>query len=100
MKDITELLKHIIAHETKYVESMRHSLKEDGLTILRLQNKSRALEKEIEERKQLILEYRSYLRNVSEMAQVGMKLMPSKQHIDTDSSVTQITLVKNLEKQA
>ncbi len=39
MKDATELLIHIITHETKYIKSMRHSLKEDALTILRLQNK-------------------------------------------------------------
>ena len=41
MKDVTELLMRIIAHETKHVESMRHSLKEDELTILRLENMAR-----------------------------------------------------------
>jgi len=95
MKDATELLRLIIAHETKYVESMRHSLKEDELTILRLQNKSRNLEKEIEERKQLIEEYRSYLKDISEAAYTRMKLIPStEQQMDKQSSTTKIELVK------
>jgi len=95
MKDVTELLMRIISHETKYVESMRHSLKEDELTILRLQNKSRGLEKEIEERKQLIEEYRGYLKNISEEAYSRMKLIPStSRQMDTESSTTKIELVK------
>ncbi len=95
MKDDTELLMRIIAHETKYVESMCHSFKEDGLTILRLQNKSRNLEKEIEGRKQLIEEYRGYLKDISETAYTRMKLIPSTGcQMDTESSTTKIELVK------
>ena len=48
MKGVTELLTRIIAHETKHVESMHQTLKEDEFTILRLQNKARGLEIEIE----------------------------------------------------
>jgi len=77
MKDSTELLMRIIAHENKYIESMRLSLKEDELTILRLQNKSRGIEKEIEDRKQLIDEYRCYLRETSEVSCNKMKLILS-----------------------
>ncbi len=73
MKDATELLMHIIAHETKCIESKCHALKEDGLTILRLQNKSRNLKKEIEERKQIIEEYWGYLKEIPEAAQTRMK---------------------------
>lgn len=80
MKDVTQLLKCIIANDAKYVESMRHSLKEDGLTILQLQNKSRFREKEIEERTQIIEGYRSYLRAISE-------------------ATTKLELVKSVEKQ-
>ena len=95
MKDATELLMCIIANETKYVESMRHLLKEDELTVLRLQNKSRNLEKEIEGRKQLIEEYRGYLKDISEAAYTGMKLILSTGHqMDTESSTTKIELVK------
>ena len=74
MKDITEVLKRIITLESKYVASMRHSLKEDERTILRLQNKSMGLEKEIEERKQLIKEY---VKCISEVAQTNIKPAPS-----------------------
>ena len=77
MKDATELLMRIIAHETKFVESMHHTFKEDELTILRLQNKARVIEIEIEERKQRIEEYRGYLKNISEAANTRMELMPS-----------------------
>jgi len=97
MKDATELLMRIIAHETKYVESMRHSLKENELTVLRLQNKSRNLENEIEERKQLIEEYRGYLKDISETAYTRMKLIPSpstEQQMDKQSSTTKIELAK------
>ncbi len=90
MKDATELLIHIITHETKYIKSMRHSLKEDALTILRLQNKSRGLEKKIGERKQFIEEYRGYLRYISEVADARMKLIPStRDQINTNSSTSQ-----------
>jgi hypothetical protein len=75
MKDSAELLMRIIAHENKYIESMRLSLKEDELTILRLQNKSRGIEKEIEDRKQLIDEYRCYLRETSDVSCSKMKLV-------------------------
>ncbi len=103
MKDATELLMHLlvinIAHETKYVKSMRHSLKEDKLTILRLQNKTRVLEKVIEVRKQLIEEYRGYIKVISEGAYTRMKLVPSTKHqMNTDSSTTKI--IRSLENQA
>ena len=101
MKGVIELLARIIAHETKYVESMRQTLKEDEFTILRLQNKARVLEIEIGERKQLIKEYRGYLRDISEAADTSMKLVPSiKNQLDTKSSSTEIKLMKSLEKQA
>ena len=95
MKDTTKLLKRIISQDTKYVESMRRSLKDDELTIRRLQNKSRSLEKEIEERKQLIKEYRNHLMSTSEAAQTKAKLVPStEQQMDKQSSTTKIELVK------
>ena len=76
---------------------MHHSLKEDELTILRLQNKARNIEKEIEERKQLIEEYRSHLRRISVSTYPTMKQMPStSRQIDVDTSTTLIKLVKNL----
>ena len=107
MKDIAKLLNRIITQETRNVESIRNSLKEGELTILRLQNKSRSLEIEFEERKQLIKEYRSCLKEILETAQAKKKLVTStivtstKQQIDTDSSTTQMIdkLVKRIEKQ-
>ena len=101
MKDITELLNRIIAQETKYVESIRNSLKESEFMILRLQNKSRSLEIEFEDRKQLIKEYRSCLKQILETNQINKKLVTSsKQQMDADPSTTQMAkLVKNLEKQ-
>ncbi len=99
MKDVTELLMRVIAHENKYIDSMRHSLKEDELTILRLQNKSRGIEKEIEERKQIIEEYRSYLRSLSEVDYSSIKLIPStKRQIDMRSSNAQIKFITNSER--
>jgi hypothetical protein len=94
-KDGAELLMHLlvvnVAHETKYVKSMRHSLKEDELTIL----KTRSLEKEIEERKQLIEEYRGYIKYISEEIHTRLRLVHSTEHlVDTDLSTT------NLEHQA
>ena len=101
MKDFTELLTSIISQEIKYIEIMRHSLKENGLMILRLQNKSRFIEKEIEERKQLIEECRVYLRSISETSKARTKLAPPEmQQINTDFSTTNIKLVKGLQKQA
>jgi len=95
MKDTIKLLKRIISQDTKYVESMRRSLKDDELTILRLQNKSRSLEKEIEERKQLIKEHRNHFMGVSEEAQTKAELVPStEQQMDKQSSTTKIELVK------
>ena len=76
MKDTTKLLKRIISQDTKYVESMRRSLKDDELTIRRLQNKSRILENEIEERKQLIKKHRNHLMSTSEEAQTKAELVP------------------------
>jgi predicted RNase H-like nuclease (RuvC/YqgF family) len=100
MKDVTGLLMRVIAHENKYIDSMRHSLKEDELTILRLQNKSRGLEKEIEERKQIIEEYRGYLKNISEVDYTSMKSISStKRQIDMKSSTAQIKFMTNLERQ-
>ena len=77
MKDTTELLMRIIANETKYIESMRHTLKEDELTILRLQNKARVLAIEIEKRKKLVEKYRVYLKDISETTKARIKLVPS-----------------------
>lgn len=100
MKDVTELLMRIIAHETKHVQSMCHTLKEDELTILRLENKARVLEIEIEERKQLIEEYRGYLKNISESTDTRMKLSPStKYKVDPKTSATKLELVQSLDKQ-
>ena len=110
MKDIIELLNRIIVQETKNVESIRNSLKEGEIAILRLQNKSRMLEIEFEEHTQLIKEYRSCLKEILETTQAKKKLemtqakkklvTPTKQQIDTDSSTTQMIsrLVKRLEK--
>ena len=94
-----ELLKRIVVLENKYVESMRHSLKEDERTILRLQNKSRGLKKEIEERTELIKEY---VRGISESAQIKMKLESStKLQMDIGSpNAKVIRLVKDLEQQS
>jgi len=97
-----ELLKRIIIQETKYVESIRNSLKDSELTILRLQNKSRSLEIEFEEHKQLIKEYRSCLRELLETAQINKKLVTStKQNMNIDSSTVQmVKVVRSLEKQS
>ena len=94
MKDIIEVLKRIIALESKYVESMRHSLKEDERTILRLQNKSKSVEKEIEERTQLIKEY---VKCISEVAQTNKKPAPSaKKMMNKYKSATRLVrLVKD-----
>ena len=101
MKDFAELLMYIISQETKYIETMRHSFKEDELTIFRLKNKTRAIEKEIDERKTLIEEYRGYLRHISDPSKVRMKLIsPTMRQIDTDLSVTNIQFEKCIEKQA
>ncbi len=101
MKDFAELLMYIIAQETKYIETMRHSFKEDELTILRLKNKTRAIEKEIDERKKLIEEYRGYLRYMSDPAKVRMKLIsPTMRQINTDLSSTNIQFEECIEKQA
>jgi len=102
MKDISELLNRIIAQEAKHIESIRNSLKENELTTLRLQNKSRILELEFEERKRLIKEYRNCLKEILETVQAKKQLAAStKEQIDKDSSTTQMVgkLVKRLEKQ-
>jgi len=89
MKDARQILLRIITHEVQYIESMFLSLKEDEKTILRLQNKANCLQKEIEERKQLIEEYRSYLKNGSDDSCARMRLIPSTKHQkDTKSSVS------------
>jgi hypothetical protein len=100
MKSATELLMRIIANETKYIESMRHTLKEDELTILRLQNKARVLAIEIEERKKLVEEYRVYLKDISETTKARMKLVSStRNELEMDSACKNIKLIKNLEKE-
>ena len=89
MKDTKGILRRIISNETQYIESMGASLKEDERTILRLQNKVSCLQKEIEERKQLIEEYRGYLRHGSEKSGTNIRLIPSmEQQIDTNSSAS------------
>ena len=65
------------------------SLKEDERTILRLQNKANSLQKEIEKRKQLIEEYRSYLKDKSDESSVRMRLIPSTRYqMDTKLSAS------------
>lgn len=87
MKDTKEILRRIIFNETQYIESMGISLKEDEQTILRLQNKASCLQREIEERKQLVEEYRSYLRYGSEKPGANIRLIPSmEQQLDTNLS--------------
>lgn len=89
MKNARDILLRIITHEVQYIESMFLSLKEDERTILRLQNKANYLQREIEERKQLIEEYRSYLKNGSDESSARMRLIPSTEHqMDTKSSVS------------
>lgn len=89
MKDTKEILRRIISNETQYIESMGISLKEDEQTILRLQNKASCLQREIEERKQLVEEYRSYLRYGSEKPGANIRLIPSmEQQLDTNSSAS------------
>ena len=87
MKDTKEILRRIIFNETQYIESMGISLKEDEQTILRLQNKASCLQREIEERKQLVEEYRSYLRYGSEKRGANIRLITSmEQQLDTNLS--------------
>lgn len=87
MKDTKEILRRIIFNETQYIESMGISHKEDEQTILRLQNKVSCLQREIEERKQLVEEYRSYLRYGSEKRGANIRLIPSmEQQLDTNLS--------------
>ena len=89
MKDTKDILRRIISNETQYIESMGVSLKEDERTILRLQNKASCLQKEIEERKQLVKEYRSYLRHESEKSGANIRLISSiEQQLDTNSSAS------------
>jgi len=84
-----EMLRHIIAFESRSIESMTTSLKEDELTILRLQNKANYLQKEIEERKQLVKEYRNYLKRDSGDSRTKIRLIPSAgQPLDTKSTVS------------
>ncbi len=89
MKNARDILLRIITHEVQYIESMFLSLKEDERTILRLQNKANYLQREIEERKQLIDEYRSYLKHGSDEPSAKIRLIPSAgQHLDTKSSAS------------
>lgn len=87
MKDTKDILRRIISNEAQYIEAMGVSLKEDERTILRLQNKASCLQREIEERKQLVEEYRSYLKNGSDTSAANIRLISSmKQQLDTNSS--------------
>ena len=100
MKDTTELLMRIIANETKCIKSMRYTLKEDELTILRLQNKARVLATEIEGRKKLVEEYRVYLKDISETTKARINLVPStKNDLEMNSACKNIKLIRNLEKE-
>jgi len=68
---------------------MTISLKEDELTILRLQNKASCLQKEIEERKQLVKEYRNYLKCNLGDPRTKIRLIPSAgQPLDTKSTAS------------
>jgi len=99
MKDNIELLNHLIDKEIESIESMLHLNKEDELTINRLQDKLRVVERNIEEHKQLIKEYRSHLRDMSESNHTRTKPNPSKKsHLDMGSSISQIKSVRKLEK--
>ena len=99
MNDSVELLNQLIASEIKSIESMLHLNKEDEITILRLQDKLKVVEKNIEEHKQLIKEYRSHLRDMSESTHTRVKLNPSKKsRLDTGLSVPRIKSVKRLKK--
>ena len=83
------MLRRIIVQEVQYIEAMSLSLKQDEQTILRLQNKANCLQKEIEERKELIEEYRSYLKHGSDQPSAKIRLIPSAgQHLDTESSAS------------
>ncbi len=99
MKDNIDLLNHLISSEAKSVAKMRNLSKEDKLIILRLQNKLKALEKKIKERRQLIKEYRNHLGSMSKSTHKRTKLIPETgRHLATGTSITQIKLVKSLEK--
>ncbi len=88
MRNPREMLRHIIAFESRSIESMTISLKEDELTILRLQNKANCLQKEIEERKRLVKEYRNYLKRSLGDSRTKIRLIPSAgQPLDTKSTV-------------
>ena len=94
MKDTMELLDFLISSETKSIEKMLHLNKEDELTILRLQNKMKSLEEDIEEHKQLTKKYRSYLRSTSKTTHIGTKSNSTrKSHLDTARSITRIKSV-------
>jgi len=83
------MLRRIIVQEVQYIEAMSLSLKQDERTILRLQNKANCLQKEIEERKELIEEYRNYLKHGSDQPSAKIRLIPSAgQHLDTKSSAS------------
>ena len=89
MRDPREMLRRIIAYESRSIESMTLSLKEDELTILRLQNKASCLQKEIEERKQLVKEYRNYLKRGAGDSSTKIRLIPSaEQPLDTKSTAS------------
>ena len=89
MKNARDMLRRIIVQEVQYIEAMSLSLKQDEQIILRLQNKANYLQREIEERKQLIDEYRSYLKHGLDEPSAKIRLIPSAgQHLDTKSSAS------------
>ena len=98
MKDTIETLNYLIANETKSIEKMLNLNKEDELLILRLRNKLKALEKEIEEHKQLTKEYRDHLRDMSNSSHTGTKLNPTRKP-DINPSITRIKPIRKLDRQ-
>ena len=99
MKDTIEILNYLIDSETKSIEKMLRLNKEDELTILRLQNKLKDLEKDIEEHKQLTKEYRNYLRNIPKEAHTGSKpSLSRKSFLDKASSITRIKSAGKLQE--
>jgi peptidoglycan hydrolase CwlO-like protein len=99
MKDTMELLDYLITNEAESIEKMLHISKVDKRKILRLQNKLKALEKDIRKHKQSVKEYRNYLRSMSESIHTRTKLNPArKRHPDMAPEITQIKSVGKLEK--
>lgn len=97
MVDDNELLMRIIDNENKHIDSMSKIIKEDELTILRLQNKTRIIAIEIEERKQLVEEYRNYLKHTPNDAVKRSQLNPlADPPTNTNSSVLKFVRAQSL----